>query len=107
VDAEEARRSMSAGDADTELGNASELESTLDENEEVPASPRAGSPSLPSPPSSPRLHELLAGSPRPGVRFAPATPPRLAPLPQGACCGGLVFAFFCSPLPFPPYRASH
>ena len=83
VDAEEAARRAGTADADTELGNASELESALDADEEVPPSPRASSPGLPSPPSSPRLLDLHASS-RLGVRLAPLATPRLAPLPQGA-----------------------
>ena len=78
VAAEEAR----AGATDVEvsdLGNVSELDSTLDTEEEVPASPGgAGNASPPSPPASPRLQDI-----RPGVRLMPLAAPKLAPLPQG------------------------
>lgn len=81
VDTEEAQRIAGTTDADTELGNASELESALDADEEPQPSPRASSPG--SPPPSPHAHDMHAASPRPGVRLAPLASPRLAPLPQG------------------------
>ena len=92
VEAEELQR-MATGTTDfdpSELGNASELDSALDGDEEPP-SPGAFGSVPPSPPSSPRLHDLLAASARPGVRGAPVAAPQLAPLPKGAhSASGLV-----------------
>ena len=79
VAAEEALRASGATDVEaSDLGNASELDSTLDAEEEVPSSP-GGNASPPSPPASPRLPDI-----RPGVRLQPLAAPKLAPLPQGA-----------------------
>ena len=77
VAAEEAQRGATDFDA-SDLGNASELDSTLDADEEVPMSP-GGHASPPSPPASPRLQDI-----RPGVRLLPLAAPKLAPLPQVA-----------------------
>ena len=78
VAAEEAQRAAATDFDASDLGNVSELDSTLDAEEEVPPSP-GGNVSPPSPPASPRLQDI-----RPGVRLLPLAAPKLAPLPQVA-----------------------
>ena len=78
VEAEEAQRAGATDAEFSDLGNVSELDSTLDAEEDIPPSP-GGNASPPSPPGSPRLQDI-----RPGVRLLPLAAPKLAPLPQGA-----------------------
>ena len=81
--AEETQRAGATDAEASDLGNVSELDSTLDAEEEVPPSP-GGNASPPSPPASPRLPDI-----RPGVRLLPLAAPKLAPLPQGTYLLGL------------------